>query len=164
MGTMTFLVNGTSIGHKESAAWVTISEMEGGTLSFKVVQSGGTMGNLHGMFFDVLDECIQNTLRTNAASNDLCIGDSSPSKLENVTKMDDVSCDGLDYGFELEVDESRVNRGIVNSYSFVLSSTKRDLFLSDFTKIQLDYSEAGSHASTQCSGDNSHRWLYMGLA
>ena len=164
MSTMTFLVNGTSIGHKKSAAWVTISEMEGGTLSFKVVQSGGTMENLHGIFFDVLDECVLNTLRINAASNDLRIDDDSTNKLENATEMYEVSCSSLDCGFELEVDESRVNRGIVNSYSFVLSSTKRALFLSDFTKIQLDYSEAGSHASTQCSNDNSHGWFYMGLA
>ncbi len=73
--------------------------------------------------------------------------------------MDEVSC-----GLELEVNESRASRGVVNSYSFVLSSTKRELYLSDFTKIQLDYSEAGGNASTQCSNDDSHRWLYMGLA
>lgn len=164
MTTMTFLVNGTSIGHRRSAAWVTISEMEGGTLSFKVVQSGGTMENLHGIFFDVLDECILNTLRINAASNDLCLGDNSINKLGNVTKMNEASCSGLDYGFGLEVDESRVNRGIVNSYSFILSSTKRDLLLSDFTNIQLDYSEAGGGACTQHSDEDSSRWLHMGLA
>lgn len=164
MTTMTFLVNGAAAGHAESAAWVTINELEGGKLSFKVVQSGDTMGHLRGVFFDVTDESILNTLRIDTASNDTCLSDNSSKKLEVVTKMDGSSCEDDNHSSGLEIKRTNVSRKNTNNYSFTLNSTKRELSIGDFSKIQLDHSEANSHADTQCNDDYSHRWLYLALA
>lgn len=164
MASMTFLVNGAATGHTKSAAWVTIKEIESGRLSFKVVQSGDTMGNLHGVFFDVDDECIISTLRVTTVSNDICVGDNSLNNKENVIMASGLACEGNDYDVGLEIEESAVRKNKIRSYSFTLSSTKRGLSISDFSNIQLDYSGAYSGADTQCNYDHSYRWLYMGLS
>ena len=69
MATISFLVNGKTAQQNKPMAWVTIEEMASGSLLFKVKQNGGTMENLHGVYFDILDESILNTLRVTAVSN-----------------------------------------------------------------------------------------------
>ena len=56
MATISFLVNGTAANQAKSIAWVTVEEVIGGALLFKVKQVGGAMGNLHGVYFDIVDE------------------------------------------------------------------------------------------------------------
>lgn len=164
MTTMTFLVNGEASGRTKSAAWVTIKEIEGGLLSFKVVQSGGSMGNLRGVYFDVTDERILSTLRVHTVSNDIHIGDNAINRLESVTRMDGSPYDGKDYDVRLDVEELGAGKEGVSSYSFILNSTQQALSLSDFTNIQLDYAAAHVGSDVKNGDDYSYRWLYMGLA
>lgn len=137
--------------------------MEGGSLFFKVKQIGGTMGNLHGLYFDVTDESILNTLRVNAVSNDIRIGEDSISCLRNGANMNESCVSDKDYVIGLEAGKTDIGRDDINSYSFTLSSTARALLFSDFSRIQLDSSEDYGSSSSENKDDNSHRWLYMGL-
>ncbi|MDH5552710.1 MAG: hypothetical protein OEX82_05195 [Nitrosomonas sp.] len=162
METMTFLVNASEVGHSKSAVWVTIKEIEGGALSFNVNQSNSSMGELRGVFFDIADASILGTLRVNAASNDLRIGNDAISYLENGTDMSGSSAISNRHSVAIDAGESAGNR-----YSFTLSSNKRDLTLRDFTNIQLDHAETKSSLNDSDEAESysySHNWLYMGLA
>lgn len=164
MATTTFLVNDEATGHAQSSVWVTVTEMEDGALTFKVKQSGNIMGDLRGVFFDVTDESILNTLRVNAESNDIRIGSDAYSMLTDGTLVNELLGRDLDHDAEIEIEKFDIEKNDVNSYSFTLSSLKRKLSLSDFCNIQLDYFSGDADMSIASNDDNSHRWLYMGLA
>ena len=155
MATISFLVNGVAAQQQtKPMAWVTIEEMANGSLFFKVKQVGGSMENLHGVYFDIVDESIVNSLRVTAISNDINISEETVSCLKN----------GTDAGEALVSSKSRsAGQQDTNSYSFTLRSTVRALNLCDFPQIQLDYSGKGGDANTKINDDFSHRWLYLGL-
>jgi hypothetical protein len=155
MATISFLVNGiTTQQQSKPMAWVTIEEMANGSLFFKVKQVGGSMKNLHGVYFDIADESITNTLRVIAVSNDVKVSEEEVSYLKN----------GTDTSEALVSSQScSAGQHATNNYSFTLRSTARALSLSDFPQIQLDYSGSGSDAHAKTNDDFSHRWLYLGL-
>ncbi|QOJ23253.1 MAG: hypothetical protein HRU78_05955 [Gammaproteobacteria bacterium] len=155
MATISFLVNGTTAQQQtKPVAWVTIEEMANGSLFFKVKQAGGSMKNLHGVYFDIADESITNTLRVIAVSNDVKVSEEEVSYLKN----------GTDTSEALVSSQScSADQNATNNYSFTLRSTGRALSLSDFPQIQLDYSGNGGDGNGKTNDDFSHRWLYLGL-
>jgi len=150
MATISFLVNGTAANQAKTVAWVTVEEVAGGALLFKVKQAGGAMGNLHGVYFDIVDESILNTLRVAAVSNDIRVSEKAISCLKNGTDASQ-GC------------ASNSGQEGMSSYSFTLHSMARALSLCDFPHIQLDYSGDYSDSNIKINDDFSHRWLYMGL-
>ena len=149
MATISFLVNGTAANQAKTIAWVTVEEVAGGALLFKVKQAGGAMGNLHGVYFDIVDESILNTLRVATVSNDIRIGEKAIGCLKNGT----------------DASQSRVHSDgqRINSYSFILHSAIRALVLSDFPHIQLDDCGDCGDSNIKINNDFNHRWLYMEL-
>ena len=171
MDTMTFLVNGTETGHNDSAAWVTVTAAGNGVLVLKVAQSG-TMGKLCGVFFDVHDAEILGSLIVNSDSRAVLTNQDALSHSRNGTDNGPVIADehyntteNCDVG--VKIDETRVSRKDVRSYSFTLRSTKRELALSDFSNIRLDYAGSVNNddndTDTCASFDHSHNWVYMCL-
>jgi len=150
MATISFLVNGTAANQAKPMAWVTVEEVTGGALLFKVKQVGGAMGNLHGVYFDIVDESILNTLRVTAVSNDIRVSEEAVSCLKNGTDASQACV-------------SNSSQEGMSSYSFTLLSTARALSLCDFPQIQLDYSGNCGNSTTKTNDDFSQRWLYMGL-
>ncbi|MXS81747.1 hypothetical protein [Nitrosomonas oligotropha] len=148
MATISFLINGTAANH--ARAWVTVEEVAGGALLFKVKQVGSAMGNLYGVYFDIGDESILSSLRITAVSDNILVNEETISCLKNGT---DAS--------QLHVRDN--DQGSLNSYSFILHSTMRALMLSDFPHIQLDYSGDYDDSNIKIDDTFSHRWLYMGL-
>jgi hypothetical protein len=128
-----------------------VEEVIGGALLFKVKQVGGAMGNLHGVYFDIVDESILNTLRVTAASNDIRVRRRGGQLLEEWHGCKSIAC------------VSNSSQEQMSSYSFTLLSTARALSLCDFPQIQLDYSGDCSSSTTKTNDDFSHRWLYMGV-
>ncbi|MDE2388656.1 MAG: hypothetical protein KGN35_06180 [Betaproteobacteria bacterium] len=157
MAAISFLVNGVAAQQQSKPmAWVTVEEMANGSLFFKVKQVGGSMKNLHGVYFDVVDESIMNTLRVTAVSNDISVREEVVSCLKNGTDTSEVFINRSCSAGQHDID--------MNSYSFTLRSNARVLSLCDFPQIQLDYSSGNSgDTSVKNSDDFSHRWLYLGL-
>ncbi|MBL8496230.1 hypothetical protein ABF87_03310 [Nitrosomonas sp. JL21] len=158
MANISFLVKGSGTNSEQNAAkaWVTIEEMNGGSLFFKVKQVGGVMGNLHGLYFDIADETILNSLRIRATSMHL--------------RTDEDSMTGMKYGTDLtdsfagQSTRSLDAKEIIREYTFTLQSEKRALALSDFSCMQLDYSDnRGDCTDATINDDDSHRWLYLAL-
>ncbi|MDV6341527.1 hypothetical protein R2083_06860 [Nitrosomonas sp. Is35] len=147
MATISFLVNGTAAN--PAKAWVTIEEVAGGALLFKVNQIGNVTGNLYGVYFDIEDESILSTLRITGVSDNIRINDEAVNCLKNGTD----AC------------QSRVHSDgqKINSYSFILNSDMRALILSDFPHIQLDYSGDSDDSNIKINDDFNHRWLYLEL-
>ncbi len=148
MATISFLVNGIAANHAK--AWVTVEEVAGGALLFKVKQIGNVTGNLYGVYFDIGDESILSTLRITAVSDNIRINDEAVNCLKNGTDANHACV-------------SNSSQEQMSSYSFTLLSTARALSLCDFPQIQLDYSGDCSSSTTKTNDDFSHRWLYMGL-
>lgn len=155
MATISFLVNGVAAQQQSKPmAWVTIEEKANGSLLFKVKQVGGSMKNLHGMYFDIVDESIMNTLRVIAVSNDISVSEEVVSCLKNGTDASEAFVSSKSHS---------AGQHDTNSYSFTLRSTTRALNLCDFPQIQLDYSGNGGDGNAKTNDDFSHRWLYLGL-
>ena len=154
MTTISFMVNGAIVDQTKPMAWVTIEEMDGGSLFFKVKQMGGIMSNLYGLYFEVLDKSILNTLRISAVSNDMRLGANSIRCLRNGINMLVSPVDDQD---------DEIGKEVVYSYSFILSSKVRELLLSDFPYIKLDYAESQPDSGVSSNDDDSHKWLYMSL-
>ncbi len=156
MATISFLVKGAVTGHTNPMAWVTIEEMDGGSLFFKVKQAGGIMGNLHGLYFDITDETLMNTLKLTVISNDIRVDEDSINGLRNGTNISE--------SFNGKTKQATGGKDITREYAFTLHSRERALVLSDFSFIQLDYSDNHSdRQAVKSNDDNSHRWLYMAL-
>ncbi len=147
MATISFLVNGIAANHAK--AWVTVEEVAGGALLFKVKQIGNVTGNLYGVYFDIGDESILSTLRITAVSDNIRINDEAVNCLKNGT----------------DASQSRVHSDgqRINSYSFILHSAIRALVLSDFPHIQLDDCGDCGDSNIKINNYFNHRWLYMEL-
>ena len=132
---MTFVVNDASTGGTNPAVSITITENADGSLSFSVSQSGGIIGDLRGLFFDVADESLIGTLRTNAATSDFRQGDDSIKDLGDGANMNGLT--GSDKGFDVgvEIGSAGIGKDDIQSYSFNLSSTARALTLDDFENV-----------------------------
>lgn len=135
MSTMTFQINDGSTSTTNPAVWVTITEMENGSLSFAVTQVGGIIGDLRGLFFDVSDESILGSLIVNALSSDIRIGDDSIKDLGDGANMNGLLGSDKGYDVGIEIGTSGIGKDDVRSYSFTLSSSARDLSLSDFSHV-----------------------------
>jgi len=135
MSSMTFQINDASTDGVKVAVWVTITENPDGTLTFNVSQEGGIVGDLRGIFFDVADESILNSLVITAVSSDIRIGDDSIKDLGAGANMNGLL--GTDKGYDvgIEVGTSGIGGDDNRSYSFKLDSTARDLSLSDFANV-----------------------------
>lgn len=59
---MSFLVNDASTGGNNPPATITITENGDGSLRFSIIQQGGTVGDLRGLFFDLAGPCRQPAL------------------------------------------------------------------------------------------------------
>ncbi|WP_297325947.1 hypothetical protein [Nitrosomonas sp.] len=135
MATISFLVNGAEINHEKPRAWVTIEEIEDGLLLFRVKQVGGAMGNLHGIYFDMTDESILNTLRIAAVSNNICISEDSDSCLQNGTYASNSFVADKIKDTDQTAGKSNVGNDGISNYSFTVRSTARALSLCDFFRI-----------------------------
>lgn len=158
MANISFLVKGSEAINEQhvARAWVTIEEMSGGTLYFKVKQVGGVMGNLHGLYFDITDESIMRTLRVKAMSMDVRAEEDSAIGVKNGTELTE--------SFTGKCTRSVGAKDIVREYAFTLQSDKRALALSDFSSMQLDYSDHQNEGNAfAVNDDDSHRWLYLAL-
>ncbi len=164
MASISFLVNGKATDHSKPAAWVTIEEKESGSLFFKVKQIGGSMGNLRGLFFDVMDESILNTLRIDTVTNDIRVSEEEISHLRNGTNRNETFVAGhRSYDANGKTLQTGIGDNGTSSYSFTLRSNARALTLNDFFHIQFDYSVGCGSSDMNTNDDDSHRWLYMGL-
>jgi VCBS repeat-containing protein len=135
MATMTFRINDASTSGAYPAVWVTISENIDGTLRFDVTQEGGLVGDLRGLFFDLADESILQSLIVSAASSDIRIGDDSIKDLGDGANMNGLLGSDKGYDVGIEIGSSGIGKDDIQSYSFTLDSSVRDLTLSDFANI-----------------------------
>ena len=156
MANISFLVKGSGAINEQHAAkaWVTIEEMTGGLLFFKVKQVGGVMGNLHGLYFDICDETIMNTLQVKAMSMNIRIDEDSMIGTKNGTDLTETFTANT---------RSMGAKEVIREYAFTLQSRKRALALSDFSCMQLDYSDRNDCLDTTVNDEVSHRWLYLAL-
>jgi len=149
MTPMTFLVQGNTAADKQSKVRVDVTERQDGSLFFEVKQHGFSINQLYGVYFDVTDESLLNTLRVNADSSVKYVGSESAAEAEATgTNGQAVARYGIGHSF-------------IRTYNFILKSTKRKLSLADFANIKLDC--ANGNAAFQ-NDEDSHRWLYMSLA
>ncbi len=135
MASMTFQVNDGSTASGYPNVWVTISENGDGTLAFNVTQEGGVVGDLRGLFFDVADESLLNSLVVNADSNDVRIGNDSITNLGGGSNMNGLTGSDRGYDVGIEVGTSGIAKDDIQSYEFTLSSSSRDLTLQDFANV-----------------------------
>jgi len=141
------MVNGTDNTNAQAKAWVTIEQNNDGGLQFKVKQTGGSMGSLRGVYFEVNDLELQNSFVVKAATSSNRLTTSLESQL-NGTDMSSSAMSTV-----------RQNASeVVNSYSFVLTSKARPLTLSDFSRIHLD------DDTMNVNDDQSGQWIYLELA
>ncbi|NQV70647.1 MAG: hypothetical protein HQ498_11535 [Pseudohongiella sp.] len=133
MATMTFKIDDASTENTIPSVWVTITEREDGGLDFQVNQEEGIIGDLRGLFFDVADENILNTLIVNANSKDIRIGNDSISNLGGGATMSGLLGSDKGYDVGIEIGSSGIGKDDIRSYAFSLSSSARDLTLNDFS-------------------------------
>ena len=151
MTPMTFLVQGNTAADKQSKVRVDVTERQDGSLFFEVKQHGFSINQLYGVYFDVADESLLNTLRVNADSNIEYVR--SESAEATGTHGGDIHSGAVArYG---------IGHSFIRTYNFILKSTQRKLALADFSAIKLDC--ANGNATSQNDADSS-RWLYMSLA
>lgn len=131
MASMTFQINDASTGSTNPLVWVTVSENSNGTLTFNVTQGSGVIGDLRGLFFDVADESILNSLIVSAASTDIRIGNDSVKDLGDGANMNGLLGSDKGYDLGIEVGTAGIGGDDIRSFSFTLDSTARDLTLVD---------------------------------
>lgn len=135
MATMTFQINDASTELGYPAVWVSITENADGTLTFKVWQEGGIVGDLRGLFFDVADESILKSLVITAASTDIRIGDDSIKDLGDGSNMNGLTGSDKGYDIGIEIGTSGIGKDDIREYTFTLDSTARDLTLADLGAV-----------------------------
>lgn len=136
MATMTFQINDDSTESVYPDVWVTITENPDGSLTFTVTQEGGIEGDLRGIFFDVTNEAILDTLVVTSDSNDVRIGDDSITNLGGGSNMEGLT--GTDGGYDvgIEVGTAGVKKDDIQYYEFTLSSSDgSELTLADFSFV-----------------------------
>jgi len=148
MATITFIVKGNTAADKQSKVRVDVTERQDGALFFEVKQHGFSINQLYGVYFDVADQSLLNTLRVNEDSNVQYV--SSESAVATGT-----------HGTGHAVARCGIGHSFIRTYNFILTSVQRRLTLADFTNIKLDC--ASDNTASQ-NDDDSHRWLYMSLA
>ncbi|MBX3617890.1 hypothetical protein [Nitrosomonas sp.] len=148
MTTITFLVNGNTAADKQSKVRVDVTERQDGSLFFEVKQHGFSINQLYGVYFDVTDKSLLNTLRVNEDSNIKYV--SSESAAATGT-----------HGTDHAVTRNGIGHSFIRTYNFILTSVQRRLTLADFANIKLDC--ANDNTAFQ-DDEDSHRWLYMSLA
>ena len=138
MANISFLVKGSGAINEQHAAkaWVTIEEMTGG------------------LYFDICDETIMNTLQVKAMSMNIRIDEDSMIGTKNGTDLTETFTANT---------RSMGAKEVIREYAFTLQSRKRALALSDFSCMQLDYSDRNGSLDTTVNDDDSHRWLYLAL-
>ncbi len=135
MATMTFRVNDASTDSTNPSVWVTITETSNGALSFTITQENGVIGDLRGVFFDVADESLLSTLKVNANSSDIRIGDDLIRDLGDGSNMNGLTGSDKGYDVGIEIGTAGIGKDDVLGYTFTLSSTARDLTLADFSQV-----------------------------
>lgn len=148
MATITFIVKGNTAADKQSKVRVDVTERQDGALFFEVKQHGFSINQLYGVYFDVADQSLLNTLRVNEDSNVQSV--SSESAAATGT-----------HGTGHAVARCGIGHSFIRTYNFILTSVQRRLTLADFANIKLDC--ASDNTASQ-NDDDSHRWLYMSLA
>lgn len=132
---MSFCINDASTGGTNPAVFITITENDDGTLRFSLVQEGGIVGDLRGLFFDVADESLIGSLRTDALTTDFRQGDDTIRDLGDGANMNGLTGSDKGYDAGIEIGSSGIGRDDVRSYSFNLASTARSLTLDDFANV-----------------------------
>jgi len=151
MTPMTFLVQGNTTAGKQSKVRVDVTERQDGSLFFEVKQHGFSINQLYGVYFDVADESLLNTLRVNEDSSVKYVSSESAAEAEAI---------GTD-GNGQAVTRYGIGHSFIRTYNFILKSTQRKLSLADFVNIKLDCANGNSAFQND---EDSHRWLYMSLA
>lgn len=135
MASMSFQVNDASASTTNPAVWVTISENANGTLSFNLTQTGGIVGDLRGVFFDLADESLLGSLIVNAASSDIRSGNDTIKDLGDGANMNGLLGSDKGYDVGIEIGSSGIGKDDIQSYSFTLGSSARALSLADFSQV-----------------------------
>jgi len=151
MTPMTFLVNGNTAADKQSKVRVDVTERQDGSLFFEVKQHGFSINQLYGVYFDVAEESLLNTLRVNEDSNVKYVSSQSANAAEATGT----------HGGGHAIARHGIGHSFIRTYNFILKSARRRLTLADFGNIKLDC--AGGNPAFR-NDENSHRWLYMSLA
>lgn len=133
---MTFQINDASTSSTNPAVFITITENPDGTLNFSLTQAGGIVGDLRGLFFDVADESLIGTMKTNAgATNDFRQGDDNIKDLGDGSNMNGLTGSDKGYDAGVEIGTAGIGKDDYQSYSFTLSSSARALTLDDFANV-----------------------------
>ncbi len=136
MASMTFQINdSTTTGGLQ--VWVTITENADGTLAFTIWQEGGIVGDLRGIFFDIADESLLGTLSvaSDEGVTEFRSGDDSIKDLGDGANMNGMLGSDKGYDAGVEVGSAGIGKDDIQSYSFTLDSSARDLTLADFANV-----------------------------
>lgn len=138
MANMTFQIN--DAGGKAPAVWVTISENADGTLRFDLKVDGSYTGDLRGLFFDLADESLINSLQVapvTAGFTELQVGNDTVKDLGGGATMNGMlgSTDTAGFDVGIEIGTSGIGKDDYQTFSFVLDSTARDLTLADMANV-----------------------------
>lgn len=137
MRSMTFLINDASTDTGYPDVWVTITENLDGTLTFSITQPGNIIGDLRGIFFDVYDESLINTLQVTSSPSPTQViqGNDTITTLGSGATMEGLLGSDGGYDVGIEIGTSGMNPDDIQNYQFTLSSTARALTLEDFAYI-----------------------------
>lgn len=138
MASMTFQIN--DAGGVAPAVWVTVTQNSDGTLRFDMKVEGSYTGDLRGLFFDLADESLINTLQVVPVTDgftELQVGNDSVTNLGGGSNMNGLlgSTDTAGYDVGIEIGTSGIGKDDYQSFSFVLDSTARDLTLADVSNV-----------------------------
>lgn len=160
MATLSFIIKGDRTVNERAVAWVTMNTTPNGELVFMVKQTGGSMGNLRGLYFEVNDENFFNSLSVVPILTEFQSNHDAMANRQNGTHTDMFS----EMSYYAKSGNQSSNYRAINEYGFILQSKERALSLSDFTHIQQDDIRNGEFAEKQKNKTNEiYRWLYMSL-
>ncbi len=161
MSTISFLVNSSGANSKKTVAWVTIEEKNDGALFFTIKQVGNVNGDLYGIYLDMTDESILNTLRVSVTPNNAGTIEGSMNCLRNGTDSKNFSLNKM--GSKANNRLPKNNKDEISNYSFLLRSKVRELSLCDFFHMQLDYSKDYANSCIVAVDGGSHLRIYLRL-
>jgi hypothetical protein len=152
MRTLTFTLDTQTGDDGMAPATLTISETENGALSFTVtnVDDGDNLiGDIRGVFFDVSDDALINTL--NATGDDVTEIDDSGSVSNLGGGVTTSGVPDSPYEVGIEIGTSGISTDDIQTTTFELSSSLRDLTLDDIAL------ESFTVRQTSVSDDNGGR-------
>jgi VCBS repeat-containing protein len=138
MASMTFLINDSSTGGSVPVVQVVITENSDGSVSFKVTQLAGYVGDLRGLFFDLADETLVGSLTAAGTGlTDLLQGNDTVIDLGGGANMQGLSTsDGGGYDVGVEIGSSGIkSNDDFRWFEFTLDSATRNLTLADFSNV-----------------------------